>query len=61
MKLEPITVIHVTEEEEKALNIVYEAVYGMSLNHCDDDVVSEAIQELSNSLCNFLKYITADL
>lgn len=58
MKLEPITVIHVTEEEEKALNIVCEAVYGLSLNRCDDDVVSDAIQELSNALSNFYEYIS---
>lgn len=60
MKLKPITVIHVTEEEEKALDTIYEAVYGLCFERCKDDVVSEAIQDLCHALSNFSKYVTVD-
>lgn len=58
MKLKTVTVIHVTEEEEKALNTVYEAVDGLSLDRCDDVVVSGVIQDLSNALSNFYEYVS---
>lgn len=58
MKLETVAVIHVTEEEGKALNTVYEAVYGLSLDRCDDVVVSGVIQDLSNALSNFYEYVS---
>lgn len=58
MKFETVTVIHVTEEEEKALNTVCEAVYGLSLDYCDDVVVSGTIQDLSNALSNFRQCIS---
>lgn len=58
MKLKTVAVIHVTEEEGRALNTIYEAVYGLSLDHCDDVVVSGVIQDLSNALSNFYEYVS---